>query len=298
MPSRSSGPRRKPDSPSVITSRQPAHPRSDYRGHRTPSPRAPRRRSSPAQRAAGTGRRWTAAAPPAPARRAARRSPANPRSRAPPAGRGQIGTVTHQQQTRRYPFADAAKQLDHHAGPLHRSEVRDVNHELRVGRATPVACRQTLVGNPPVVLTVEEVGNDLDPRPHRQLPVGIVAQAGGNGGNAVRLVDGERNRLQVGRIASDQGDVCAVQRGDDPRNMAVARSGEDLPGEIGGGRMRHRVVRMNDVESAFAANLDDLVGQRQQVLRLPEQRIAGCADAVESQSGLEIAQPHRRLAAD
>ena len=216
----------------------------------------------------------------------------------PPTGQGQLGTVPHEQQARRDPFADAAKQLDHHAGPLHRPEVRDVNHQLRIRRPAPVARRQTGVGHAPVVAAVEEVGDDLDAGAHRKLAVGVVPQAAGDRGDAVRLVDGERDRLQIGRVAADQGDVGAVQRRDDPRDVAVARGGQDLPGEPGRGRVRHRVVRVDDVEPAFAADLDDLVGQRQQVLRLAEQRVAGRPHGVEGESRLEVAQPHRRLAAD
>ncbi len=173
-----------------------------------------------------------------------------------------------------------------------------MNHQLRVGAAAAVARREAGVGDSPVVPAVEEIGDHLDPRLHRQLTVRVVPQAAGDRRDAVRLVDGEGNGLQVGGIAADQGDVRAVQRGDDPRHVAVAGRGQDLAGEVGGGRVRHRVVGMDDVEATLAAYLDELVGERQQVLRLPEQRIAGGADGVERQPRLEVSQPHRRLAAD
>jgi hypothetical protein len=43
---------------------------------------------------------------------------------------------------------------------------------------------------------------------------------------------------------------------------------EHLPRQVRGGGVRNRVVRVHDVELLGAGDLDDLVGQRQQVLRL------------------------------
>ena len=47
-----------------------------------------------------------------------------------------------------------------------------------------------------------------------------------------------------------------------------------------GGRVRDRVVCVHDVEPELARDLDELVRQRQQVLRLAEQRIARRLDLV------------------
>ena len=64
------------------------------------------------------------------------------------------------------------------------------------------------------------------------------------------------------------------------------------------GGVRNRVVRMHDVEPDLARDLHDLVGERQQVLGLAEQRIRGRDDLVKRESLLVFAQPERRLRAD
>ena len=78
---------------------------------------------------------------------------------------------------------------------------------------------------------------------------------------------------------------------------AVCRR-EDLLREIRGGRVRDRVVRVDDVEGELARQLDDLVRQRQQVLRLAEQRIASACGRGETPARLVIAETERRLGAD
>src|SRR5262249_39733318 len=64
-----------------------------------------------------------------------------------------------------------------------------------------------------------------------------------------------------------------------------------------GGRMGHGIVRVDDIEPLRARDLDDLVGERQEILRLAEQRIRRRLDAVERQARLIFAQPGRRFAA-
>jgi len=93
---------------------------------------------------------------------------------------------------------------------------------------------------------------------------------------------------------------CSVvmTRGDDARNLAAVRGAENLPRQVSGGRVRHRVVRVDDVEPLVARHLDDLVRERQQVLRLAEQRVVGRLDAMERQARLVVGQAERRLAAE
>ncbi len=80
--------------------------------------------------------------------------------------------------------------------------------------------------------------------------------------------------------------------------MRTGRGHEHLARQVGGGRMRNRVVRVNDVQLLVAGDLDDLVRQREQVLRLAEQRIARRFDAMKRQPGLVDAEPHGRVAAE
>ena len=59
-------------------------------------------------------------------------------------------------------------------------------------------------------------------------------------------------------IAADERDVGAVQRRHDARHRA-ARCGDDVPRQVGGGGVRDRVMRVDDVERLLARDLHDLV---------------------------------------
>ena len=63
-------------------------------------------------------------------------------------------------------------------------------------------------------------------------------------------------------------------------------------------RVRHRVVRVEDVEPPLARHAHEGVGQREQVLWLAEQRILGHEHALERQSRHTGAPSERQLAAD
>ena len=143
---------------------------------------------------------------------------------------------------------------------------------------------------------VEEVRNDRDVPRHLQLRVGGLAQAVRHRRHAIGLLDRERHDLRVRRIVADQRDVGAVQRRHDLRRLTGCR--QHLTREKPGRRVRHRVVRVDDVQAELARHLDDAVGQRQQILRLAKQRIRRRRDLVEEQPFLEIAEPERRLGAD
>ena len=112
----------------------------------------------------------------------------------------------------------------------------------------------------------------------------------------VGLFDAERDGFRVRRIAADDRDVGAVKRRDDG-GAGRPLSRDDLPRKVGGGGVWNRVVRVDDVERLRASDLDDLVGQRQQVLRLAEERVRRRLDAMKGQPGL-VAQPERRFTAD
>ena len=77
-----------------------------------------------------------------------------------------------------------------------------------------------------------------------------------------------------------------------------ARRGQHLPREERRRRVRHGVVRVDDVEAELARHLHDPVGQRQQILRLAKQRIGRRQHLVKRQPRLELAQPERRFRAD
>ena len=74
-----------------------------------------------------------------------------------------------------------------------------------------------------------------------------------------------------------------MQRGHHPRRRARSRD-QHLLREESRGRMWHGVVRVDDVEADCARHLDDLVGEREQVLRLAEQRISRACAPVEREA--------------
>ena len=76
------------------------------------------------------------------------------------------------------------------------------------------------------------------------------------------------------------------------------RRREHLVGQVRRGRVRHGVVGVNDVEVPLLSDARDRSRQRQQVLRLPEQRVRRHFDGYERQSGYAGAPSKRRLAAD
>ncbi len=193
--------------------------------------------------------------------------------------------------------ADAAEDVDDGVEALHRAEVRDVEQQAVVAIGRADAGPQRRVRHRRVAAAVEEVGDDHDRRGQPQVPVGVVAQALGDRRHAIRLLDAEGNGLAIGRIGADEGDVGAVQRGHDLGHRGAVR-GEDLPGQVGAGGVRHGVVRVDDVERVGARHVDDLGRQREHVLRLAEERVGRRVDGVDDDRPARVAQPERDLAAE
>jgi hypothetical protein len=121
--------------------------------------------------------------------------------------------------------------------------------------------------------TIEEIRNHGDVARHRQLGVRRGAQAVGDRRNEVRLLNGEGDDLRVRAVVANQRDVGTVQCRDYPRSRAGARCREYLAREKRSGRMRYRVVGVNDVEMELTRDLHDSIRERQQVLRFAEQRV-------------------------
>ena len=62
--------------------------------------------------------------------------------------------------------------------------------------------------------------------------------------------------------------------------------------------MRHGVMRVDDVEGVGPRHVDDLGREREDVLRLAEQRVGGRLDRVHDDRPARVAQPERDLAAE
>ena len=74
-----------------------------------------------------------------------------------------------------------------------------------------------------------------------------------NRGDAVRLLDRERDHAPIRRIAANQRDVGAVQRRHRPRRAIAGDDASIWSREIRRRGMRHRVVRVDDVEPVLLA---------------------------------------------
>ena len=163
---------------------------------RTPSLPAPRGRSSPARTAAGTDRRPTAV----PTRSCCSPSERHvvARARAPRRGArcrsrsGPSPTSTNRARTRCADRGETPRHGD--VDPLDRPEVRDVNDQgvVAVRRAQPRAQRR--IRPPAVFSAVEKIRNDPDVVPDAERRDGVGLQALRDRGDAVRLLDGERDR--------------------------------------------------------------------------------------------------------
>ena len=206
-----------------------------------------------------------------------------------------VRAVAHQQQAGlRLLRTDVAEDLDDRIHPFDRAEVRHVDDQ--VFRALEQLFTEVARRAPCVPCTIEEVGNDLDVSRHSECPVCIGLQAFRDRRDRIRLFDAVRDGFRIRRVAADDRDVSAVKRRDDGGSRASTVR-DDLACKVRGGRVRNRVVRVDDIERLRARNLHDLVRQREQVLRFPEERVRRRLDAMKGQPRL-IAQPERRLTAD
>ncbi len=102
-----------------------------------------------------------------------------------------------------------------------------------------------------VDVAVDEVADDFDLGLDVEGFAGAVAEVGGDGGDAVGLLDAELGYREVGAVEADEGDVRAVQGGDEGEVAAALRllAGlEHLAGEQSGDGVRDGVVDVEEIE--------------------------------------------------
>ncbi len=183
----------------------------------------------------------------------------------------QVRPVADEQEPRRHQGGDAREDIDHRPHALHRPEIGDVHDEL-LAAWRAMALPQLGLRGPQVDGAVEEIGDDRDFAVDLQDPVRVGAEALRHRRHAVRVLDRERDRLRIGPIAADERDIGAVERRHDLRHLA-RRLEQDLFREIRRGGVRHRIVRVHDVELILARDLDDACRDREEILRLAEERV-------------------------
>jgi len=94
-----------------------------------------------------------------------------------------------------------------------RAKIREVHEDgLAIGR--PLRTKG-FVGLARVQIAVDEIGDDLDGAFDVELFEGLREEVVGDGGDAVALLDREARDRKVAAVAADQGDVRAVERGDE-----------------------------------------------------------------------------------
>ena len=82
-----------------------------------------------------------------------------------------------------------------------------------------------------------------------------------------------------------------------PLDILVRVNDESVPTSVDVSEALGELKTGSHIELLVARDLHDLVRQRQDVLRLPKERIARRLDAMERQARLEFTQPEWRIAA-
>ncbi len=141
---------------------------------------------------------------------------------------------------------------------------------------------------------VHEVIDDVDLFPDGELAVGLIPQICGDRGHGIGLFDGELHDGLEGRTGADQGDVGAMQRGDDFQ-VQLRR---DLPGQDGGRGKRNGVVDVHDLQLVGAGHLHHLCREGQAVRELLQEGMIVLVHLVVTDAGRQLAQPQRVRVAD
>ena len=210
-------------------------------------------------------------------------------------GRPKIGTVADQHQPRRLLGHHPREHADHVGDALDRPVVRDVHdhrHALATGSGPSVARPRGGLGVP-VVAGIDEVGDHLDRPGDVEHARGLRAQRVRHGRDRVGALDAEGGHRPEAVVASDQGDVGAVQRG----HHLEVQLRRDLLGQDRRRRERYRVVDVQDPQAMRSRHLRQLGGQRQRVGELLEQRILLDRDLVKADPRRQHAQAQRRRVA-
>src|ERR1700676_898151 len=117
-------------------------------------------------------------------------------------------------------------------------------HEDRLAIGSPLSA-ESWVGGAGVEIAVDEIGDDFDGALDVELFERLCEEIGGDGGDAVALLDGKARDGEEAAVAADERDVRPVERGDE---REAARSGHGAS-EMRADRMRNGVVDMQKIES-------------------------------------------------
>ena len=121
------------------------------------------------------------------------------------------------------------------------------------------------------------------------------AQKCRDGRDAISGFEGVTDGGAVASVAAEQGGVSAVERGDD---FGASMLGEHVAREKRGGRVRHGVVRVDEIEPVVAGNLREFHGERQRVIGIFEETVAVDLDRMKVDARGVGGEAKRALVAD
>jgi hypothetical protein len=117
-----------------------------------------------------------------------------------------------------------------------------------------------------------------------------------DGGDAVGLVDTKAGDREVAAIEADEGDVGAVESGDE--GQAQALGAQHFLGEVRGDGVRDRVMNVEQVEVVELGNFGHARGKGEVVGRVLEEWVVGDGDFVETDVGFAAGEAEGRLVGD
>ena len=199
-------------------------------------------------------------------------------------GDAAVGAVADEHEARGHGFGDAGEDLDDVLNAFDGAEVGEVDEEALVRFGEAGAHGGDQFGIADVDVAVDEVADDLDLGVDVEGFASAVAEIAGDGGDAVGLLDAELCDGQIGAVEAYEGDVGAVEGGDEGK-METAR-GEHLAGEQRADGVGNGVVNVKEIERVELGDLGHAGGEREIVGRMFEERIVGDGDFVEVDVGL------------
>jgi hypothetical protein len=207
-----------------------------------------------------------------------------------------LRAVADEQELCRNLAANTVENFDHIENSLHRPEIREVDQNPLVVRSELLAALPG-AGIALIEIAIHKIPDHLDGAANVELLQRAFAQIIRNRSHAITFFDGEARDRQIRGICADQGDVCAMQGGDE--RQAASGLLEHLLGEQCRNRMRDCVVHVQQVEFVNLGHLGHARGQREIVRRELEQRIVRNLDLVVMKIGVLCAvEPEGRAVCD
>ena len=128
----------------------------------------------------------------------------------------------------------------------------------------------------------EKIVDDLDRAFHADEALGLGAEKFGDGGDAVGRFEGVADGGAITGVGAEEGGIGAVERGDD---FGPAVLGEHVACEEGGGRVGHRIVRVDEIEAVVAGHFSEFHRKREGVVGIFEETVAVDFDRVKMDAG-------------